>query len=77
MSFLFTGHNGPVSYVHCSHGNQRKMSSSEDRSACLWVKGQSEPILVIDKVNNNFSAHRESVGVKSCQKVMAIPMMER
>ncbi|XP_064602272.1 WD repeat-containing protein 27-like isoform X2 [Liolophura sinensis] len=64
----FTGHNGPVSYVHCSHGNHRLVSSSEDRTACLWVKSQSEPILIIDKVNNNFSAHRESVGVKSWEK---------
>ncbi|XP_078000774.1 WD repeat-containing protein 27-like [Glandiceps talaboti] len=62
----FTGHNGVVNSVSWSHSNQWLLTSSDDRTARLWHKTQTEPVLTIDNSSHNFTADKE--GPKTVDK---------
>ncbi|XP_006823341.2 WD repeat-containing protein 27-like [Saccoglossus kowalevskii] len=63
----FTGHNACVNSVDWSHDNKWLLTSSDDKTARLWCKGQAEPILTIDNVNHNLTVDKE--GLKPIDKV--------
>ena len=53
--FGISGHNHIVNHVDWSHCGSRLLTSSDDRSAAVWVKGQSEPVLTFKGVQRSFS----------------------
>ncbi|XP_052273878.1 WD repeat-containing protein 27-like isoform X3 [Dreissena polymorpha] len=55
----YTGHNHVVSDVCWSQCGSRLITSSEDKTARVWVKGQSEPVLVFDRVLKNTRSERK------------------
>ena len=50
-----TGHNHIVNHVDWSHCGSRLLTSSDDRTAAVWVKGQSEPVLKFKGVQRSVS----------------------
>ncbi|XP_033734815.1 WD repeat-containing protein 27-like [Pecten maximus] len=55
----FVGHDHTVSCVNWSHDGNWLISSSDDRTACVWGKGRSEPLLTFTTTVNNFSVDKE------------------
>ena len=56
ISVYYSGHNHSVNCVSWSHSGSRLLTSSDDRSAAVWVKGQSEPVLKFKGVERSISA---------------------
>lgn len=44
------GHNHIVTSVNWSQCGSRLLTSSDDKSAALWVRGQSDPVLVFNRM---------------------------
>ena len=55
ICFGYSGHNHIVNHVNWSHSGSRLLTSSDDRSAALWVKGQSDPVLKFKGVERSVS----------------------
>lgn len=45
--------------VDWSHTGSRLLTSSDDKTACVWVKGQADPVMTFDRMVKN-TANTES-----------------
>jgi WD40 repeat protein len=57
--FFTIGHNNNVNGINWSHDGNWLLTSSDDKSAFLWSKGQSEPNMCIKSVLHNMSSDKE------------------
>ncbi|XP_071497617.1 WD repeat-containing protein 27-like [Diadema antillarum] len=55
----FSGHNGAVKSARWSHSGQWVITASVDRTAKVWTRGMSEPVMTLDRVTHNFTADKE------------------
>ena len=53
------GHRGVVNTVHWSCRDRYLITASEDKTACVWGLGLSDPILTFATASNNFGADKE------------------
>lgn len=53
LNLMISGHNHIVTSVDWSHTGSRLLTSSDDKTACVWVKGQSDPVMTFDRVVKN------------------------
>ncbi|XP_060577930.1 WD repeat-containing protein 27-like isoform X2 [Ruditapes philippinarum] len=58
-STAYTGHNHIVTCVDWSHTGSRLLTCSDDKTACVWIKGQSDPVMTFDRMVKN-TANTES-----------------
>ncbi|OWF38257.1 WD repeat-containing protein 27 [Mizuhopecten yessoensis] len=55
----YVGHDHTVSCVNWSHDSNWLISSSDDRTACVWGKGRAEPLMTFTTTANNLSVDKE------------------
>lgn len=60
MIFYFSGHNNNVNGISWSHDGNWLLTSSDDKSAFLWSKGQSDPNMCIKTVLHNMSTDKDT-----------------
>ncbi|XP_076099773.1 WD repeat-containing protein 27-like isoform X1 [Mytilus galloprovincialis] len=58
--FSCTGHNNNVNGITWSHDGNWLLTSSDDKSAFLWSKGQSDPNMCIKTVLHNMSTDKDT-----------------
>ncbi|XP_060081594.1 WD repeat-containing protein 27-like [Ylistrum balloti] len=64
----FVGHDHTVSCVNWSHDGNWLISSSDDRTACVWGKGRAEPLMTFTTTVNNFSVDKEGAQPQKVSK---------
>lgn len=52
-STAYTGHNHIVTCVKWSNCGTRLITSSDDKTACVWIRGQSDPVMTFDRLVKN------------------------
>ncbi|KAL4238028.1 WD40 repeat-like protein [Mactra antiquata] len=52
-STAYTGHNHIVTGIGWSHCGSKFITSSDDKTASMWIKGRSEPVLTFDRMKKN------------------------
>ena len=55
----YTGHDGTVTNVGWSHDNSWLITSSDDKTACVWSLAQPDPVMTFKTVGNNFGSDKE------------------
>ncbi|XP_064622428.1 WD repeat-containing protein 27-like [Lineus longissimus] len=53
------GHNSPLNHIHWSRDSKWMVTSADDRRACIWSKGQSDPVMIIDTMRHNMDIDKE------------------
>ena len=48
--FVIVGHNHVVTGINWSHCGSRLVTSSDDKTAALWVRSQSDPVLIFTNI---------------------------
>ena len=56
---LIAGHNATVTSAQWSQDSKWMVTSCEDKTACLWSLGLSDPVMTFTYVKDNFGADKE------------------
>ncbi|XP_053373699.1 WD repeat-containing protein 27-like isoform X2 [Mercenaria mercenaria] len=63
-SSAYTGHNHIVTCVDWSHTGSRLLTSSDDKTARVWVKGQADPVMTFDRMVKNTAIMESQINNK-------------
>ncbi|XP_067667942.1 WD repeat-containing protein 27-like [Haliotis asinina] len=61
VSRVYVGHNGNVNSLAWNHSSSMIITSSDDKTASIWTKGSSEPLLKFETFSDNMSVNKEQV----------------
>lgn len=60
LVFIDTGHDGTVHSASWSHDSRWLLSTSADKTACVWAMGSKEPLLSFTSSLHNFKEQESS-----------------
>ncbi|XP_071111369.1 WD repeat-containing protein 27-like [Haliotis cracherodii] len=58
---VYVGHNSSVNSVAWNHSGTMVITSSDDKTASIWTRGSSDPLLKFDMISDNMSVNKEQV----------------
>ncbi|KAK3591286.1 hypothetical protein CHS0354_004335 [Potamilus streckersoni] len=70
----YVGHDNIVTSSYWSHDGNWLITSSDDKMAAIWGKGQADPILTFNTTNHNFGLDKEATKNDKDNQVFSRPV---